>query len=49
LPSRAIDFASPAFVYFDARERVVEVARLFVDVARLQAEVDAALSAFDVE
>src|SRR6185312_11537416 len=33
----------------DARERVVEIARLLVDVARANAHVDAALLTFDVE
>src|SRR6185312_16526320 len=36
-------------VLLDARQRVVEVAGLLVDVTGLQAEVDAALLAFDVE
>ena len=36
-------------VLLDARERVVEVGRLLVDVARAQAHVDARLLAFDVE
>ncbi|MNX77150.1 hypothetical protein D3C86_1086760 [compost metagenome] len=41
----------PAFprVSGDARQRIVEVARLFIDVARAQTEVDAALLAFDVQ
>ncbi len=33
----------------DARQRVVQIGRLLVDVARLQAEVDAALLAFDIQ
>ena len=36
-------------VALDAREGVVEIGGLLVDVARLQAEIDAALLAFDVQ
>ena len=36
-------------VFFDARQRVIEIAGLLVDVARLEAEIDAALLAFDIE
>ena len=36
-------------VLFDARQRVVEVVGLLVDVLRAQAQVDAALLAFDVQ
>ena len=38
-----------ARVALDARQRVVEVVRLLVEVARAQAEVDARLLAFDVQ
>ncbi len=36
-------------VFFDARQRVVQVVGLLVDVAGAQAEIDAALLAFDVQ
>ena len=49
LPSRPTETAFfSARVARDARERVVEVARLLVEVARAQAKVDAALLALDV-
>ena len=50
LPSRPIETASlRAQCCFDERERVVEVARLLVEVARAQAEVEARLLALDVQ
>jgi hypothetical protein len=50
LPSRATDRARAGRrVPPDARDRIVEVARLLVDVARAQAKVDPRLLAFDDE
>jgi hypothetical protein len=49
LPSKAIDLATPAGVSGDARQGIVEIIGLLIDIARAQAEIDAALLAFDIE